>query len=41
MGNVDTHELVATVAAVERALHKTGVKVEFGKALGAFQRAMI
>lgn len=42
MGNVDTHELISTISAVERALYGAGKRdVEFGKAVGIFQKAIV
>ncbi len=42
MGNADIHEFIATLAAIERALYKSGKKdVEFGKSMGIFQRAIV
>lgn len=36
MGNIDKHILVSTLAAIERALHRCGYPVEFGKSIGIF-----
>ncbi|MCL2322866.1 MAG: alanine--glyoxylate aminotransferase family protein [Oscillospiraceae bacterium] len=42
MGNVDIHELIATLAAIERALFKSGYKdFDFGKSVGVFQREIV
>lgn len=38
MGNIDTHDLVSVVGAIERTLHRLGRKVEFGKAAGILQQ---
>ena len=36
MGNIDKHIVVSTLAGIERALHRVGYKVEFGKAVGVY-----
>ncbi|SDY64936.1 pyridoxal-phosphate-dependent aminotransferase family protein [Tindallia californiensis] len=41
MGNVDMHDLVATLAAIERALHHSGQSVDFGKSVGIFLSEML
>lgn len=41
MGNVDIHDLVSSLAAIERTLYRLGIPVEFGKAVGVFQREMM
>lgn len=41
MGNVDTHDLISSIAAVERTLYKMGAKIELGKALGILQKGLI
>ncbi len=41
MGNVDIHDLVATLATIERALHHSGHPVELGKGVGIFTSEML
>ncbi len=41
MGNTDVHDVVAVVAAIERALHKVGAPVEFGTGVGTFLRELL
>lgn len=42
MGNTDTHELVAAIATIERALYLLGKRdFEFGKGVGAFLKVMM
>ncbi|SFH68049.1 aspartate aminotransferase [Tindallia magadiensis] len=41
MGNVDMHDLVATLAAIERALHHSGQSVDLGKSVGIFLSEML
>lgn len=41
MGNVDTHDLISSLAAIERTLFRLGIPVKFGMALGVFQSEMM
>jgi len=41
MGNVDMHDLVAVIAAIERTLYKIGYKVELGKAVGVLMKELM
>lgn len=41
MGNVDMHDLIATLATIERALYHSGYPVEFGKSVGIFMKEML
>lgn len=41
MGNIDRHIIVSTLAAIERALHRVGHPVQFGKAIGAFMESWL
>lgn len=41
MGNIDKHILVGTIAAVERACVKCGVKIQLGKGVGALQEGLV
>ena len=34
MGNIDVHDMVSTIAAIERTLHRVGAEVELGKGVG-------
>lgn len=34
MGNIDTHDVVSVIAAIERTLQRIGKEVEFGKGVG-------
>jgi len=36
MGNIDKHTIVSTLAALERALYRSGQEVEFGKSIGVY-----
>ncbi len=36
MGNIDKHIIVSTLAAIERALHRVGQRVEFGTSVGIY-----
>ncbi len=36
MGNIDKHTIVSTLAAIERALYRSGREVEFGKSVGIY-----
>jgi aspartate aminotransferase-like enzyme len=41
MGNIDKHVVVSTLAAIERALHRVGRKVEFGTAIRVYMEAIL
>jgi len=41
MGNVDTHDLVAVIAAIERALFKAGKQVELGAGVGILMKELL
>lgn len=41
MGNIDTHDMVSAVAAIERALHKSGQNVELGKGVGVLMQELL
>lgn len=41
MGNIDKHVVVSTLAAIERALHRVGHPVEFGKSIGVYMQTML
>lgn len=41
MGNVDTHDLVAVIATIERALYKIGRNVELGKGVGILLKELL
>ncbi|WMM24517.1 alanine--glyoxylate aminotransferase family protein [Tissierella sp. MB52-C2] len=34
MGNIDIHDMISTIAAIERALYRLGIEVELGKGVG-------
>jgi aspartate aminotransferase-like enzyme len=36
MGNIDKHTIVSTLAAIERALFRSGIEVQFGKSVGIY-----
>jgi aspartate aminotransferase-like enzyme len=40
MGNIDMHDLVSVIAAIERTLARIGKKVEFGKGVGTLLKEM-
>lgn len=40
MGNADTHDLVATLAGIERTLARSSINIEFGKSVGVFLKEM-
>lgn len=40
MGNASYHDIVSTLAAIERALSQLGVDVEFGKSIGIFNEGI-
>lgn len=41
MGNIDMHDLVSTIAAIERALNRVGMHCELGKGVGILMKEMI
>lgn len=41
MGNIDMHDLVSVVAAVERALYRSGKKTELGKGVGVLMKELL
>jgi len=41
MGNADMHDLVSSLAAVERTLYRLGQPVEFGRSVGVFMTEMM
>jgi aspartate aminotransferase-like enzyme len=41
MGNIDTHDMVSTIAAIERALYKSGIEVELGRGVGALMAELL
>ncbi len=41
MGNIDTHDMVSVIAAVERTLYRIGQPVELGKGVGALMRELL
>lgn len=41
MGNIDKHDLVSVIAAIERVLYRANMPVEFGKALGILQKHLM
>jgi aspartate aminotransferase-like enzyme len=41
MGNNDKHDLVSVIATIERALHRAGMPVEFGKGVGVVQKHLM
>jgi aspartate aminotransferase-like enzyme len=41
MGNNDKHDLVSVIATIERALHRAGMPVEFGKGAGVVQKHLM
>ncbi|WP_028497646.1 pyridoxal-phosphate-dependent aminotransferase family protein [Microvirgula aerodenitrificans] len=41
MGNIDAHDLVATLAAIERAAVRSGIPVELGTGLAVLQRELV
>ena len=40
MGNADLHDLTAALSAIERALTKNNISVEFGKSVGVFLESL-
>lgn len=41
MGNADMHDLVSSLAAIERTLYRMGAKVKFGTSVGVFMEEMM
>ncbi len=41
MGNIDIHDMVSAIAAVERAMFRSGMKVELGKGVGALMAELL
>ena len=41
MGNIDKHDLVSVIAAIERALYRAGMPVELGKGVGVLQQLLV
>jgi aspartate aminotransferase-like enzyme len=41
MGNIDTHDMVSTIAAIERTLHRIGQPVELGKGVGTLMKELL
>ena len=41
MGNIDIHDMVSTIAAIERALYRVGIEVELGKGVGTLMRELL
>ncbi|KDR96299.1 pyridoxal-phosphate-dependent aminotransferase family protein [Peptoclostridium litorale] len=41
MGNIDTHDMVSTVATIERALHRVGKHDDMGKAVGVLMSELM
>lgn len=41
MGNIDTHDLVSVIAAIERALHRSGKTVELGSGVGTLMKKLL
>jgi aspartate aminotransferase-like enzyme len=41
MGNIDTHDMVSTIAAIERTLYRIGQPVELGKGVGTLMRELL
>lgn len=41
MGNIDMHDLVSVIAAIERTLYKSGQPIELGTGVGALMREML
>ena len=40
MGNTSRHDMISALAAIERALVRCGIDVEYGKSVGVFQKEM-
>lgn len=41
MGNIDIHDLVSVIAAIERALYRSGFEVELGRGVGILMRELL
>ncbi len=41
MGNIDKHTIVSVLAAIERALHRVGHEVEFGRSIRAYMETLL
>lgn len=41
MGNIDKHDMVSVIAAIERALFRSGLPVELGKGVGVVQKHLM
>lgn len=41
MGNIDIHDMVSTIAAIERALYRIGVEVELGRGVGILMEELL
>ena len=41
MGNIDKHTVVSVLAAIERALHRVGHEVEFGKSIKVYMETLL
>lgn len=41
MGNIDKHDMVSVIAAIERALFGSGLPVELGKGVGVVQKQLL
>lgn len=41
MGNIDTHDLVSTMSAIERTLYRLGIKDVLGKGVGTLTKELM
>lgn len=41
MGNIDIHDMVSTIAAIERTLFRLGIDIELGKAVGVLMEELM
>ena len=41
MGNIDIHDMISTIAAIERALYRSGIEVELGKGVGVLMAELL
>ena len=41
MGNIDIHDMVSTIASIERALYRSGIEVELGKGVGVLMAKLL
>lgn len=41
MGNIDIHDMVSTIASIERALYRSGIEVELGKGVGVLMAELL